>query len=52
MTKRRPKWKSDPNDEQELGLTINPMTGLPETTAVARTTPITEKPRRPWGRKK
>lgn len=51
MAKRRPK-KTDPNDDLELGLTINPFTGLPETTVQPRTTPIPDKPRRPWGRKK
>lgn len=50
MTARR--GKKTPEDEQELALIINPMTGLPETTIQPRTTPIPDKPRRPWGRKK
>jgi hypothetical protein len=50
MPKRRPK-QTDPNDAQELGVSINPMTGLPETVVQQRTTAIPEKPRRPWGRK-
>ncbi|WP_420032259.1 hypothetical protein ACN2WE_05195 [Streptomyces sp. cg28] len=51
MTRRRTK-KPDANDEQELGIAINPFTQLPETTVQPRTTPIPAKPRRPWGRKK
>ena len=47
---RRPK-KTDPNDEQQLGITLNPFTQLPETVVVPRTTPIPDKPRR-RGKKK
>jgi hypothetical protein len=45
MTKRRPK-KVNPNDVDELELTIDPFTGLPALNVVPRTTPIPEKPRR------
>jgi hypothetical protein len=44
--------KADPNGADELQLTFSPATGLPETVVVPRTTPIPDKPRRPWGRKK
>lgn len=44
--------KTDPNDEQELGLIFNPLTGLPETVVQPRTTPIPDKPRRGRGKKK
>lgn len=50
MAKRRPK-KTDPNDELELVLVFDPATGLSTTTTAPRTTPIPDKPRRPWGRK-
>ncbi|WP_185932506.1 hypothetical protein [Streptomyces sp. WAC 01325] len=45
MAKRREK-KPDPNDEQQLGITLDPFTQLPITTVEPRTTPIPEKPRR------
>ena len=51
MAKRRSK-KDDLNDEQELGITLDPFSGLPITTIVPRTTPIPDdKPRR-RGKKK
>jgi hypothetical protein len=50
MAKRRPK-RTNPDHEQQLGITINPFTLLPETTVEPRTAPVNEKPRRPWGRK-
>ena len=43
--------KADPNDADELQLTFNPGTGLPELVVVPRTTPIPDKPRR-RGKKK
>ncbi|MEU9323220.1 hypothetical protein AB0D91_05310 [Streptomyces canus] len=45
MPKRRAK-KADPNDELELGLTFDVISGLPMTTVQPRTTPIPDKPRR------
>ena len=46
MAKRRAK-KADPNDELELGLTFDVISGLPMTTVQPRTTPIPErKPRK------
>lgn len=42
--------KTDPNDEQQLGITLNPFTQLPETVVEPRATPIPDKPRR--GKKK
>ncbi|NUT31632.1 MAG: hypothetical protein HOV79_01020 [Hamadaea sp.] len=42
---KRPKKKPDPNDEQQLGITLDPFTQLPITTVEPRTTPIPEKPR-------
>ena len=47
---RRP--KPDPNDADELQLTFNPVTGLPELVVVPRTTPVADKPRRGRGKKK
>lgn len=44
--------KSDPNDANELQLTFNPTTGLPELVVAPRTTPIPDKPRRSRGKKK
>lgn len=44
MAKRQK--KTNPNDVDELQLTFNPATGLPELVVVPRTTPITDKPRR------
>lgn len=49
MPKRQPK-KTNPNDADELQLTIDPMTGLPALNVVPSTTPIPDKPRR--GKKK
>jgi hypothetical protein len=44
---RRSAKKTNPNDADELQLTLNPTTGLPELVVVPRTTPIPEKkPRR------
>jgi hypothetical protein len=43
---KRAKKKPDPNDELELGITIDPFTQLPVTTVQPRTTPIPDKPRR------
>lgn len=42
MAKRRTP-KPNPNDADELQLTFNPATGLPELVVVPRTTPIPEK---------
>lgn len=42
MAKRREK-RPDPNDELELGITLDPFTQLPITTVQPRTTPIPEK---------
>lgn len=50
MAKPRPK-KANPNDADELQLTVDPMTGLPALTVVPRTTPIPNKLRRS-GKKK
>jgi hypothetical protein len=50
MASRRQK-KTNPNDVDELQLTFNPGTGLPELVVVPRTTPIPDKPRR-RGKKK
>jgi len=44
--------KANPNDVDELQLTFNPATGLPELVVVPRTTPIPDKPRRSRGKKK
>lgn len=38
--------KPNANDEQELGLTFDVISGLPMTTVQPRTTPIPDKPRR------
>ena len=43
--------KPNPNDVDELQLTFNPTTGLPEVVVVPRTTPIPDKPRRRRKRK-
>ena len=54
MSKRRSK-KADttnPNDVDELELTVDPFTGLPALNVVPRTTPIPEKPRSRRGKKK
>ena len=49
MPKRRTR-KPNPNDVDELQLTVDPFTGLPALNVVPRTTPVPEKkPRR--GRK-
>jgi hypothetical protein len=49
---RRRTSKPNPNDVDELELTIDPMTGLPALKVVPRTTPVPDKPRRWGGRKK
>ncbi|WP_369274495.1 hypothetical protein AB5J55_35260 [Streptomyces sp. R11] len=41
MAKRQK--KTNPNDVDELQLTVDPFTGLPALTVVPRTTPIPEK---------
>lgn len=51
MSKRRDS-KPNPNDADELQLTVDPFTGLPSLTVVPRTTPIPEKPRRRGGSKR
>lgn len=43
--------KPNPNDIDELQLTVDPFTGLPALNVVPRTTPIPDKPRR-RGKKK
>lgn len=51
MPKRRPQ-KPDPNDEQELVLTLDPATALMlGLTAQPRATPVPDKPRRSRSRK-
>ncbi len=45
MPKRRQKT-TNPNDIDELQLTIDPITGLPALNVAPRTTPIPDKPRR------
>jgi hypothetical protein len=49
---RRRNQKPNPNDADELQLTFNPATGLPELVVVPRTTPVPDKPSRGRGKKK
>lgn len=44
MAKRRTP-KPNPNDVDELELTIDPFTGLPALNVVPRTTPVPDKPK-------
>jgi hypothetical protein len=43
---RRRNQKPNPNDADELQLTVDPFTGLPALNVVPRTTPVPDKPRR------